>query len=130
MKKKSILLTCILLLSGLSFFTFSSCDSDTNCYIRVTVVDETTKTPIYNCMVTIGAEGGNIEDQSGLTDPMGVFEASFPAPAIMTIDAKLIDLENSTENTTAFRAGKTSARLKEGETIDVTLTLPETTYFE
>lgn len=130
MKKNSLLLTCLLLFSGLSFFTFSSCDSDTNCYISVTVVDETAKTPISNCDVSIGAEGGNIEAQKGKTDAVGHFEATFPAPAIVTVDVKKIDMANSNENTTAFRAGKSSARLKEGETVEVTVSMPSTIYYE
>lgn len=130
MKKKSLLLACLLLFSGLSFFTFSSCDSDTNCYISVTVIDETTKLPISNCIVTIGADGGNIEDHVGNTDPVGHYETSFPAPAIVSVSAKLIDAANSTDNTTAFRAGKSSARLREGETVEVTVPLPSTIYFE
>lgn len=130
MKKRSLMLTFLLLLSGLSMLTFSSCDKDTNSYLTITVRDGETKKPISGVSVTVAPDGGDIEEHIGLTDTGGVYSTQFVAPAIMSIIARLDIPEQSTENTLAFRYAESSARLKEGETVDVKVILPTDVVFE
>lgn len=129
MKKKSFLLTCLLFFSSLSMITFSSCDSDTNSYINVTVVDETTKTPMSHAKVTVFMEGGSVESQTGYTNAMGTYLTGFRSPAIVTIYADYKLEDQSTDKLMAYRSGKGSARLKEGETVEATITIPSTVYY-
>ena len=130
MKKRSLMLTFLLLFSGLSMLTFSSCDKDTNSYLTVTVVDAESKNPISDVSVIVAPDGGNIEKHIGKTDANGNYETQFVAPAIMSIDVRLDIPAQSTENTLAFRHAESSARLKEGEMVIVEVPLPTDVLFE
>lgn len=124
MKKKSLLLLCLLLFSGLSMLFFSSCDKDTDSYLLVTVVNGNSTSPISNVSLEIYPEGGNIKKHTGKTDENGQFLTSFKAPSIVTINAKYIVESLCTENQIAFRRTTSSARLKDGETVEVTVNMP------
>ena len=130
MKKRNLMLTFLLLFSGLSMLTFSSCDKDTNSYLTVTVVDAESKKAISNVSVTVAPDGGNIEAHTGKTDANGNYETNFVAPAIMSIDVKLKVPDQCTENTLAYRYAESSARLKEGEMVVVEVPLPTDVLFE
>lgn len=125
MKKKSILLTLALLISGLFVctFTFSSCDKDTFCYVQVTVIDETNDTLVNNAYVKIDINGSSIWDE-GYTNSKGVYNTHFAAPAIFNVNVKYIVNQESGE----FRKGDTTIKLKEGETVTTTVYLKEQVY--
>ena len=124
MKKKSLILVCLLLFSGLSMLTFSSCDKDTDSYLHVTVVNGNSTSPISNVSIEVYPEGGNIKKHTGKTDVNGEYMTSFKAPSIVTINAKYIVEDLCTENQTAYRKTTSSARLKEGEIVELIINMP------
>lgn len=132
MKKKSFAASGVLLISILALSFFTSCDKNTYSDIEVTVTDSF-GAPIYNAFVDIYADGGSIR-RTGYTDKHGVFTTQFGAPAIFGVHAKYELFRDSlfriTINDTTLREehihnkyGEQSIRLKEGETVTVTVPL-------
>ena len=118
MNKKRILLPALLFISLLTAAVFSACDKDTNCYLDVMVVEEGTRTPVPNAKIEIYQEQGSVHDE-GTTDANGKYSTHFPAPAILTVDARLIvDEENN-----GHRDGSTTVRTADGETVTAIVTL-------
>lgn len=127
MKKKTLVGVLALLFSTLVMFTFSSCDKDTMCYVNINVVDELDNSPVEGAYVKIDNNGSSIFAE-GATNANGVYKAEFAAPAIFNVNVQkdvIIDLENGIMG---YRKGDATFKLKEGETIDVTVTLKEHTY--
>jgi len=112
----------LLFISLLSCLTFSSCDKDTNCYLDVTVVDETTRAPIAGAKITISQNGGSLHDE-GITDANGLYSTHFSAPAVVNIDA-VLDMGNDGE-----RRGSNAVRLIEGEVKTVTIPMPAEIFY-
>lgn len=127
MKKKTLVGVLALLFSTLVMFTFSSCDKDTMCYVNINVVDELDNSPVEGAYVKIDNNGSSIFAE-GATNANGVYKTEFAAPAIFNVNVQkdvIIDLENGVMG---YRKGDATFKLKEGETIDVTVTLKEHTY--
>lgn len=124
MNRKRILIPVLLFISLLSAPIFSSCDKDTNCYITVLVRDEATHAPISLANVTISQNGGSLHAE-GVTGTDGTFQTSFWAPAIINIKAVLPNIDEFG----GYRFGETSVRLKEGETVTATITMPAQPYY-
>lgn len=126
MKKKNLILTLALLISGVSAaLTFGSCDKDTNCYVKVTVVDETTQRALKGAFVKIDIDS-SYQKAQGYTDATGTFEAMFLAPAIFNVNATYEDGYDSvyTRNQYyCYRKGSNTIRLKEGDTVFSTVTI-------
>lgn len=122
MNKKVTLLSLILFISMLSMSLFSSCDKDTNCYLDVLVVDETTRAPISGVQIVISQDGGAVHDE-GVTNGEGIYSTHFNAPAILKINATL-DMGNSGE-----RRGSGAVRLIEGEVKTVTIPMPAEIFY-
>lgn len=123
MKKKGLALATILLFSGLSTSIFTSCDDDTNNYLQVKVVDVTTELPIAGTIVSVSAEGSTIE-KIVATDSAGISNFTFAAPAVFEIVATYNIDSLSNSQTITYREGSSSARLKDGDTVFVTIALP------
>ena len=87
MKKKILALVCLFLIGGLSTLYFVSCDKDTNCYVRITVVDEVTHLPIQGVFVKIDIDNSYVNAQ-GYTDAAGNFDTVFSAPALFNVAAE------------------------------------------
>ena len=118
MNKKSILFPALLFISLLTPVFFSSCDKDTNCYLDVYVVEEGSRKAVSGAKIEITQEQGAIHDE-GVTDAEGKYSTRFPAPAILTINATLVeDVENN-----GHRDGSTTVRTTDGETVSATVTL-------
>lgn len=112
-------------MGGLSVFFFSACDKDTNCYVEVTVIDETTKLPVSGVFVKIDIDSSYINAQ-GYTDASGNFSTVFSAPAIFNVSAKYETGYDDTYTPDVFycyRKGNNTIRLKEGETVKTTVNL-------
>lgn len=124
MKKKIATILCALFISGLSAVQFSSCDSDTNSYLNITVYDGSGSRPLPGTNLEVFAEGGNIPTQRGTSDAQGQYNVNFAAPAIVTIKAKYIVEVNDTLSIRKYRQCKSSARLKEGEVIEIGINMP------
>lgn len=112
MKKILVKLSLMLFFSLLPIALFSSCDSDTNSYLDVIVLDETTREPVSG--VTVELYQGNCDPsdynyQVGTTDANGVFSTYFLAPAILSIRATLNLADGG------FRRGTGTVRLIEGD---------------
>lgn len=114
MNKKVTLLSLLLFISLLSCSLFTACDKDTNCYLDVLVVDETSRAPIAGAKITISQNGGSVYDE-GVTGSDGVYSTHFSAPAVVNINA-VLDMGNSGE-----RRGSNAVRLIEGEVKTVTI---------
>ncbi|MBQ6236753.1 MAG: hypothetical protein IJK07_00910 [Bacteroidales bacterium] len=130
MKKKILTLVCLVLIGGLSIFSISACDKDTNCYVRVTVVDEVTHAPIKGVFVKIDIDSSYINAQ-GYTDASGNFDATFTAPAIFNVAAKYetgYDSVYTRELFFCYRKGNNTIRLKEGDTVFSTVNLETEIY--
>ncbi len=85
MKKKSIFAAAALLVSALGLTTLVSCDKDTLCYVKVTVVDEANgNAPVKGAYVKIDNNGSSIYKE-GATNDNGVFQTDFPAPAMVNV---------------------------------------------
>lgn len=132
MKKKNLFLSVMLFFSVLPMTLFSGCDKDTNCYLEVKVVDESTADPISgaviagdpipNAVVEVYQDnGGNVQDK-GVTDGSGIYTTYFNAPAIVKIKAKL-QMYDAGGNPAGERRGETAVRLIQGETVSAKVTL-------
>lgn len=126
MNKKGVFASVLLVVSILGSGLLQSCDKDTNSYLEVTVLDQTTKKEVKNAHVVIDMNRGTIAD-SGYTDDNGVYKTHFAAPAVFDIKAQLtiIDtpLYKPEEGWFSHRDGQSSIRLKEGETVSATVFL-------
>ena len=128
MKKKNLLLSVLLFFSILPISLFTSCDKDTNCYLDVTVIDETTKQPISMATVEVLQDNGTVHAM-GITDGSGSYSTHFVAPAIVKIKA-VLQLYNEQGQKIGQRRGETSVRLIEGETISAKITMTSQVYFD
>ena len=150
MKQRHFFMVSALIVSLISFFTLTSCDKDTECKLRVTVMQ--TGKPVAGAFVSVIPSRGEIFEQ-GYADANGVFECSFDAPAIFNIYASdtIMDYEYTEYTTTetdpltgivstvtvrdsaytsiGCYAGHESVRLKDGETVHKTVTLADYTEF-
>lgn len=125
MKKKILALVCTILIGGMSAILFNACDKDTNCYVKVSVVDETTKAPIKNAFVKIDIDSSYVSSE-GYTDASGVFETSFLAPAIFNVNVTYetgYDSVYTPDLFYCYRKGSNTIRLKEGDTVFSTVVL-------
>lgn len=122
MNKKVTLFSVLLFFSMLSCGLLSSCDKDTNCYLDVLVVDETSRAPIANAKITISQNGGSLYDE-GVTGADGIYQTHFSAPAIVNINA-VLDMGNTGE-----RRGSNAVRLVEGEVKTVTIPMPAEIFY-
>ena len=133
MKRAVIALLGILIISGVSLLTFSSCDKDTDCKLKVQVVRKGDGKAIQGAKVTV-SKGPSTKRAEGRTDASGIFEATFAAPAIFDVEAMIELYEDVTETdtlgvttTTTEKVGecieRTSVRLKDGEEVETTLKL-------
>ena len=137
MKKKNLFLSAMLFFSILPLTLFTSCDKDTNCYLDVKVVDETSVNPISGEVISgipiPGAEievyqdGGSVHAK-GITNGDGVYSTYFNAPAIVKIKAAL-QLYDGAGNPAGQRRGETSVRLIQGETVTGKITLGSQVYY-
>ncbi len=113
MKKKIHSFSLLLFFSLLPMAFFSSCDSDTNSYLDVLVVDEATKAPVSGAYVETYQFNCNSSDynyRAGSTNAEGIFSTYFLNPAIISIQVRL-NLENG-----GYRMGTGTVRLIEGDT--------------
>jgi hypothetical protein len=125
MKKKILAIVCLALIGGLSIFSISACDKDTNCYVQITVVDEVTHAPIPGVFVKIDIEDSYVNAQ-GLTNEAGRFDTVFSAPAIFNVAAIYetgYDSVYTRQNFFCYRKGNNTIRLKEGDTVYSTVNL-------
>lgn len=123
MKKKIFAIACLILTIALSTILFDSCDKDTNCYVEVTVVDETTLAPISGAFVKIDIDSSYINAQ-GITNAAGRFDAVFAAPAIFNVNVTYEDGYDETHTPAeyyCYRTGSNTIKLKEGDTVAVTV---------
>ena len=111
--KKNVLKACLFLFfSVLTMGLFSGCDSDTNSYLDVLVLDETTRNPVPGVTVELYQRNCDESDynyQKGTTNDEGIFSTYFGAPAILSIRATL-PLESG-----GYRKGEGTVRLIEGD---------------
>lgn len=113
MKKKINRLCLLLFISLLPVTLFTSCDSDTDCYLDVQVVDEVTKAPVSGATVEVYQNNCDPSDynyRKGVTNGNGTFSTVFEAPGIFSIKATL-NVENG-----GYRMGTGTVRTIEGET--------------
>ena len=113
MKKKIHSLFVLLFISLLTIPFFTSCDSDTNSYLEVLVLDENTKKPVPGVNVELYQNNCDPSDynyQLGVTNAEGIFATYFLAPGIFSIKATL-NVENGGQ-----RRGTGTVRVIEGET--------------
>lgn len=126
MKKKILFASAVLFFSILPMLLFTGCDKDTNSYLEVLVIDDTTKEPISGANVDITQSGGGTISVHGVTDSKGIFKATFKAPAIVKVKASLpIPIEQGGGE----RRGETQVRLLEGETLTAKISLTEQVYW-
>lgn len=126
MKKKIHIFSLLLFFSLLPMTLFTSCDSDTNCYLEVLVLDDATRTPISGATVEVYMSNCDASDynyQVGTTDGSGLYTTYYLAPAILSIHASL-NLENGGQ-----RIGDGTVRLIEGETKTVEVYLGSDVHF-
>ena len=136
MKKKNLFFSVMLFFSILPMTLFTGCDKDTNCYLDVKVVGETTVNPISGetvggeaipgAVVEIYQDPGTVHD-NGVTNSDGVYSTYFKAPAIVKIKA-VLQLFDANGNPAGQRRGETSKRLLEGETITAEIKLSNQVY--
>lgn len=126
MKKKNLIFSALLFFSILPMALFAGCDKDTNCYLEVKVLSESSVDPISGALIpgspvanaevqVYQKQGGTVQDR-GITGSDGVYSTYFKAPAIVNIKAN-ITLPNG-----VFK-GETAVRLIQGETISATVNL-------
>ncbi|MBP5516609.1 MAG: hypothetical protein J6X86_06650 [Bacteroidales bacterium] len=128
MKKKILIIACLVLMGGFSAFFFGACDKDTDCYVEITVVDEVTKKPVKDVFVKIDIDSSYVSSE-GYTDANGMFKTSFKAPAIFNVSAKYETGYDSVYTRDVFycyRKGNNTIRLKEGEVVKATVNLEST----
>ena len=124
MKKKILALACLILMGGLSICFFNSCDKDTTCYVKLTVIDEDTKLPLSGVLVRILDIDTSYGQSQGYSDASGIFETQFKAPAILNVEAIYETGYNETFTPDRYfchRDGTNTIRLKEGETVEATI---------
>ena len=126
MKKKFFVAACVLLISGLAACFMNSCDKDTNCYLQVTVKDSKGGL-VPHAWVKVDIDSSYVSRQ-GYTNAQGRFDTVFEAPAIFNINAKFEHDTFYTEiytrdNYYCYQKGNNTVRLKEGETVEATVTL-------
>lgn len=134
MKKKCLFILSLVLLSGLTTL-FSGCDKDTNSYVDVYVVDEATKRPLQHAYVKIDIENSYVNDE-GYTLGDGHYLTQFRDPAIFNVYVEYEDYDcygvhyDETGMPSfdydptiykCYRTGSNTVRLKEGETVEVTV---------
>ena len=132
MKKKIFAIVCLALIGGLSIFSISSCDKDTNCYVQITVVDEATHMPVQGVFVKIDIDSSYISAQ-GYTNAVGRFDTVFSAPAIFNVAAKYetgYDSIYTPDKFYCYRKGNNTIRLKEGDTVTSTINLESEIHYE
>ena len=137
MKKKNLIFSAMLFFSILPMTLFTSCDKDTNCYLDVKVLDESTINPISGqiisgvpipgAVVEVYQDGGTVH-ANGITDGSGAYSTYFNAPAIVKIKAKL-QLYDAAGNAAGERRGETAVRLLQGETVSASVTLGSQVYY-
>lgn len=113
MKKKINRLCLLLFFSLLPMAFFTSCDSDTNCYLDVQVIDEDTKLPVKGAIVELYQNNCDPSDynyRQGTTGADGIYSTYFEAPGIFSIKATL-NLESG-----GYRMGTGTVRTLEGDT--------------
>ncbi len=121
MKKKIHILSVLLFISLLPMALFSSCDKDTNCYVDVLVISETTRLPVSGVQVVLH-NYNDVNDRNyrqGITNEEGIFSTFFSAPAILSIEASY------TTNEGVRFEGSGSARAEEGITQTATVILKQ-----
>ena len=130
MKKKRIFAAAALLVSALGIATLVSCDKDTLCYVKVTVVDEANgNAPVEGAYVKIDNNGSSIYKE-GATNANGVYQTDFPAPAIFDVHVLDSAVWDSTYNKyRGYRTGEATFKLKTAETVDVTVVLKQNVYY-
>ncbi|MDO4217872.1 MAG: hypothetical protein Q4D03_06850 [Bacteroidales bacterium] len=133
MKKKNLIFALALLIGGVSAaLMMNACDKDTNCYVQVSVVDETSNKPLKNAFVKIDIDSSYVKAE-GYTDVAGLFNATFTAPAIFNVNATYEDGYDSvyTRDTyICYRKGSNTVRLKEGDTVYSTVVITKDIYRE
>lgn len=126
MKKKILVIACLVIMGGLSTFFFAACDKDTNCYVEITVIDEATKAPMKDVFVKIDIDSSYVSAQ-GFTNAAGRFDTVFKAPAIFNVAATYETGYDDTVYTRdvwyCYRKGNNTIRLKEGEVVTSTVIL-------
>lgn len=127
MKKKILFVSAMLFFSILPLALFTSCDKDTNSYLKVLVIDENTKLPISGALVDVSQTNGGTVHAEGVTDGDGTFLTSFSAPAIVKVKAIL---QLPTEQGGGERRGETQVRLQEGETLTAKIALTSQVYYD
>ena len=126
MKKKILFASAMLFFSILPMLLFTGCDKDTNSYLEVLVIDDTTKEPIEGANVDISQTNGGTVQVQGVTDKNGIFKATFKSPAIIKVKATVpIPISQGGGE----RRGETQVRLLEGETLSAKISLTNQVYF-
>ena len=125
MKKKNLILSVMLFFSILPMTLFTGCDKDTNCYLEVKVLGESSVdpnsgaiipgAPVAGAEIEIYQDGGTV-NAKGVSDGSGVFSTYFNAPAIVKIKTRF-------DTGTSILRGESSVRLKQGETVTATINL-------
>ena len=120
MKKKIHSLFLLLFISLLPTAIFTSCDKDTNSYLDVLVIDETTQKPSKGVTVEVYQNNCDPSDynyKTGVTNAEGIFSTYFEAPGIFSVKASL-NMENGGQ-----RRGTGTVRVLEGDTKTVEVIL-------
>ena len=129
MKKKFFVLACLILMGGLSICFFNSCDKDTTCRVKISVVDEVTSMPLSGVFVRFLDIDTSFGVSQGMTNASGVFETQFKAPAILNVEAVYetgYDEIFTPDLYFCHRDGSNTVRLKEGETVEATIVIEKT----
>lgn len=126
MRKRTAIFAALFIISSLVLsLTFNACDKDTNCYVKVTVQDETTKLPLSKAFVKIDIDSSYVSAE-GYTNVLGQFETMFTAPAIFNVVATYEDGYDSVYTQAeyyCYRKGSNTVRLKEGDTVYTTVSV-------
>ncbi|MBR1784524.1 MAG: hypothetical protein IJ760_03680 [Bacteroidales bacterium] len=120
MKKKIASFSALLFFSVLTFTLFSACDSDTNSYLDVLVLDELTRKPVSGVNVELYSRNCDVSDynyQKGVTGADGIFSTYYIAPAILSVKCIYPLAEGG------YRQGMGTVRLLEGQTKTAEITL-------
>lgn len=134
MNKKTRHFSLSLFFSLLACGFFLACDSDTNCYLDIKVLDADDNKPISGVNITIYQNNGGAIYREGVTSGNGVFSTRFAAPANVTVKAELPIIYWDSAYTppepiiTGYRRGETTGRLIDGETVTRVIHLPPTIY--
>jgi hypothetical protein len=125
MKKKNLILSVMLFFSILPMALFTGCDKDTNCYLEVKVLNESTVdpnsgliipgNPMPGTEVEVFQDGGTVYAK-GITDGDGIYKTHFSAPAIVKIKARI-------DTGLSILHGESSVRLIQGETVPAVINL-------